>query len=255
VFFLKYIVRAQPLLIITWLWGSVVVLVQSFLDRLQPTITDPLGIEDHVEAIAYKANATPRMVRELKELAVAPAASYPTLIMKELWLDRAFLILTALVLLYVIFLQIDNLFNITIWWLFIPLFLFIPFFLFYSRSVTSVVHEFKEPRENTLALSGLITGVSRVVYGHTHIVRHEMIGSIEHLNSGTWSPAFTDVECRNPLGQKTFVWIYTSDSSKREAKVCQTEAGQITDVFATTGGKYIRERTDENVEVKSFEDA
>lgn len=242
VFFFKYISRAQPLLIIDWLWGSTVTLIQSFLDRLKPTINDPLGIEDRVEEIAFKSNATPRMVRELKELAVAPAASYPSLIMKELWLDRAFLILAAIFVLYLVFLQVDHLFNIAIWWIFIPLSLFIPFFLFYSRSVRSSVHEFKEPREKTLALSGLITKVSRVVYGHTHIVRHEMIGAIEHLNSGTWSPAFTDVECEHPIGQKTFVWIAPTDSGAREAKVCQTRHGIFSDVFANAGGKANREK-------------
>jgi UDP-2,3-diacylglucosamine pyrophosphatase LpxH len=236
-FFLKYIFRAQPFLIITWLWGSTVTLVQSFLDRLRPTLTDPLNIEDRVEKIARKANATPRMVRELKELFVAPAASYPSIIMKELWLDRAFLILAAIVILYILFLQIDNLFRISIWWAFIPFFLFVPFFLFYSRSVKSEVHAYKEPQENILSLAGMITKVSRIVYGHTHIVRHELVGAIEHLNSGTWSPAFLDVECEKPIGQKTFVWIYPDESGLRVAKVKQVAGGVVSEVFATSGGK------------------
>lgn len=237
VFFLKYISRAQPFLIVTWLWGSVVTLIQSFLDRLRPTITDPLTIEDRVEKIALKANATPRMVRELKELFVAPAASYPSIIMKELWLDRAFLIFATMAILYVFFLQIDRIFNISIWWTFVPIALFVPFFLFYSRSVRSEVTEYKEPRERTLSLSAMITKVSRIVYGHTHIVRHEMIGAIEHLNCGTWSPAFLDVECEKPIGQKTFVWIFPGEQGQREAKVFQIRDGSASEVFATSGGK------------------
>ncbi|MEQ1664440.1 MAG: hypothetical protein ABL927_03600 [Bdellovibrionales bacterium] len=233
VFFLKYIVRAQPFLLFIWLWGSIVTLFQSFLDRLRPNITDPMTIEDRVEYIARKSNATPRMVRELKELFVAPAASYPSIIMRELWLDRAFLIFSALIVLYVFFLQIDKIFNIPIWWAFIPFFLFMPFFLFYSRSVRSEVHEYKEPREHILNLIGMITKVSRVVYGHTHIVQHEMIGAIEHLNSGTWSPAFSDVECEKPISQKTFVWIYPGPEGVREAKVCQIRKGEISEVFGS----------------------
>ena len=67
--------------------------------------------------------------------------------------------------------------------------------MFYSRSVVSDVHEFKEPREKILWISSTITKNIQVIYGHTHEVRHEMMGPVEHLNSGTWSPAFKDVEC------------------------------------------------------------
>lgn len=242
-FFFKYISRVQPFLIVTWLWGSIVTLIQSFLDRLRPTMTDPLSIEDRIENIAYKANATPRMVRELKELFVAPAASYPSIILKELWLDRAFLMLAAIIFLYMVFLQIDNIFRISLSWILLPLLLFVPFFLFYSRSVKSVVHEYKEPQEKILNLSGLITKVSRIVYGHTHHVRHEMIGAIEHLNCGTWSPAFEDVECEKPIGQKTFVWITPSDQGElREAGVYQVLNGEVVEVFS---GSLYRKRQKE----------
>jgi len=148
------------------------------------------------------------------------------------------------VILYVLFLQIDNIFKISVWWMFIPFFLFVPFLLFYSRSVRSEVHEFKEPRENVLSLTGMIAKVSRVVYGHTHIVRHEMIGAIEHLNSGTWSPAFMDVECERPIGQKTFVWIYPGEQGTRVAKVNQIRNGEVSEVFAVSGGKADRQKLD-----------
>lgn len=237
VFFFKYISRAQPFLIVTWLWGSVVTLVQSFRDRLRPPLTDPLGIEDRVENIAYKSNATPRMVRELKELFVAPAASYPMIILKELWLDRALLVLSVIIFLYILFLQIGSVFHISMGWAVLPFLLFVPFFLFYSRSVKSVVHEFKEPQESILSLAGQITKVSRIVYGHTHHVRHEMIGAIEHLNCGTWSPAFADVECKKPVGQKTFVWLRPSEQGGlREAGVYQILNNEVFEVFS--GGAY-----------------
>ncbi len=242
-FFLRYMLRAQPELILTWFWGSVVILVQSFFDRLRPAIANPLGIEDRVEWIAKKANANPRVVRQLKEIFVAPAASYPSLILRELWLDRAFLLLVTFLMLYLVFLQLDNLFRISFYWLFIPICLFVPFFLFYARSVKSEVQEFKEPRERVLTLTGLIANVTRVVYGHTHVVRHEMIGPIEHLNSGTWSPAFLDVECEKPIGQKTFVWIQPGANGLREARVYQIQNGVVSEVFgAASGGKADREQ-------------
>jgi UDP-2,3-diacylglucosamine pyrophosphatase LpxH len=239
-FFWKYMLRAQPLLMLSWLWGSVVILVQSFIDRLLPNISDPITIEDRVEEVAKRANSTPKAVRQMRELAVAPAASYPSLIMKELWLDRAALVFLTILILYMFFLQVDNLFNISIFWIFIPFFFFVPFFIFYTRSIRSAVREFKEPKEKILNTAGLITNTSRVVYGHTHTIRHEMIGAIEHLNCGTWSPAFLDVECEKPLGLKTYVWLYPDGANPRQAKLMQIKDGELTDV--NIGGRMKSDR-------------
>lgn len=214
-FFFKYMLRAQPFLLTTWLWGATVTLYQSFMDRLRPRIGDPLNIEDRVDFMAKKANATPRMVREMRSLIVPPAASYPLIIARELWLDRAFLVVLVTLFLYILFLQISVIFKISLYWMFIPFFLFLPFFIFYSKSVKSEAAEYKEPREKVLSMTGVITKVHRVVYGHTHIMRHENIGGIEHLNSGTWSPAFSDVECSELIGRRSYVWIYPSTSGRR----------------------------------------
>lgn len=218
-FFLKYMMRAQPLLIWTWFWGAFVTLVQSLEDALLPALRDPLRIEDRTNQIAVKANATPRMVRELKELFVNPATHRPLILARELWLDRAFLILLGLLGLFQIFLFIKQVYDISFFWMFIPVLLLVPFFLFYSRSIRSNVHLFKEPQEDILALTSAITHTRRVVYGHTHQVRHEVIGAVEHLNPGSWSPAFEDVECTKPTGQKTFIWIEPAANGTREAHV------------------------------------
>lgn len=219
-FFFRYMIKAQPLLMIDWLWGATVALVQSFIDRLRPSLRDPLTIEDRVQWVAAKANATPRIVRELQELFVPPAASYPLIIMRELWLDRAALVVGILILIFQLFLLTVGTTSL-IWTVvpFLPLLIFLPFFIFYSRSVASLVVESKEPKEEILAMAGQIAKVNRIVYGHTHIIRHEVIGPIEHLNSGTWSPAFTDVECKKPLGMKTFVWIAPGPDGTRDSQL------------------------------------
>lgn len=242
VFFYKYMIKAQPLIMFSWLWGSSMALFESFRDNFRTTISDPLTIEDRIENIAEKSNTKPRVVRELKELAVAPASSNPIIIARELWLDRAFLVVIGLLLLYLIFLQIDALFDISIVWLILPILLFLPFLIFYSRSIRSSVSEYKEPQEKILSLSALITKVGRVVYGHTHIVRHEIIGAVEHLNSGTWSPAFLDVECKKPIGQKTFVYIRPDAELGRKASVYQIKNGEVHHVFASNGGKADRQK-------------
>lgn len=209
--FLRYMVRAQPLLILDWFGGALATLFYSVKDKTLRPVRNPLKIEDRVEEIAQKSKADPRVVRELKELFVDSATNFPLLVMKELWLDRAFLLMISFLLILQFFTVMNAAFGISLFWIFIPLFLLLPFFLFYSKSIISNVSTYKEPDEKTLSISSAITGVQRIVYGHTHIPRHEIIGPVEHLNSGCWSPAFLDVECTKPVDQKTFVWIYPDD--------------------------------------------
>ncbi|MBT4760242.1 MAG: hypothetical protein HOO06_00970 [Bdellovibrionaceae bacterium] len=226
VLFFKYIIRKEPFLMVTWFFWSMVTLFQSFYDRLIPSHKELLTDEDRVEEIARKANATPRMVRELQELFVPPASSYPMIIAKELWLDRALLVLVMFYIIFQLFLFINNVYKISFFWMFIPLVLFLPFFVFYSKSVVSEVMEYKEPREKLMWTEAIITKVGRVIYGHTHIIRHEMLGPVEHLNSGTWSSAFKDVECTQALDQKTYVWLQPCENPNREAKMFQFKDGQ-----------------------------
>lgn len=225
-FFFKYMFRAQPGLIFTWFFGSVITLIHSFIDRLRAPIRNPLTIEDRVSIIAEKSNADPRMVREMKELFVAPAASNPMLLARELWLDRAFMIFFSFFLIFQLMVLVRSIYHVSFFWAFIPLFLLLPFFLFYSKSITSLVSGYKEPDDRILAMTSAITKVKRVVYGHTHQTRHEIIGSVEHLNSGCWSPAFLDVECTKPVEQKNFVWISPTEGGGRQAELFKFADGK-----------------------------
>lgn len=191
----------------TWFWSSITILWISLGNRIKSSINDPLTYETEIEHIAEKANATPRMVREMLQLAVAPATSSPMLVIKELWLDRAFLFLVSFFVLLQIFFVVDMLFYFSFYWVLLIYLLFLPFFVFYSRTITSDVQKVKEPKEKILTLSSLITGVKRVVYGHTHRALHEIIGPVEHLNSGTWSPNFKDVECTVVNSRRNYVLV------------------------------------------------
>ena len=213
--FLKYMLRAQPFLVITWFVGAVWTLFYTVKDQFAEPMKNPLKTEERVNEIAHKANATPRQVRELKDLFVENSSRDPILIMRELWLDRAFLILVGFYLVYVLFSLLKSIFDVSLFWGFIPLLFLIPFFLFYSKSIVSHVSGYKEPDEKILAIAGHISSVSRIVFGHTHIPRHEMIGGIEHLNSGTWSPGYLDIECTKPIDQKNFVWIFPAESENK----------------------------------------
>jgi UDP-2,3-diacylglucosamine pyrophosphatase LpxH len=227
--FLRYMARAQPLLLVTWFWGSVVTLYVSIKDHLEAPLRNPLRSEDRVSSMADRANADPRMIREMKELIVNSAASRPFLLMRELWLDRAFILLLSFYVVFQIMSFIKGFVEISLFWAFIPLFLFLPFFLFYSKSVRSLVSGYKEPDDRILQTTSAITRVKRIVYGHTHHARHEIIGSVEHLNSGCWSPAFLDIECTMPLDQKNYVWISPSDSPDRKAELIVFKKTEIED--------------------------
>ena len=231
-YFFKYMVRAQPFIIWTWFWSSVAILWRTLYSNLQRPLSDPLTVERRVEAIAKRSNASPRMVRELSALFVKPAASSPLRIMKELWLDRAFLVLIALFVLLQGFILIKQVYALSFFWMFIPIFILLPPFMLYARGVDSYVSYYKRPNEQILTTSGLITNVTRVVYGHTHDVRHELIGGMEHLNSGTWSPAFADVDRTVSQDSKTFLWIYPGEAN-RSAKVFKVDDQGISDFFGT----------------------
>lgn len=227
-FFLKYVARAQPGLMLTWLGGSFVTLGHSFADRLAVPMRNPLKIEDRIEGIAEKANATPRMVREMKELFAAPAASNPFMLARELWLDRAALVMLIFIFIFQLMVVLKATTDISLFWAFIPMFILLPFFVFYSKSISSMVSSFKEPDDRILAMASAITGTKRIVFGHTHHARHEIIGAVEHLNSGCWSPAFLDVECTKPIDQKTFVWISPQENGERQAELLKyVDSGSI----------------------------
>lgn len=224
-FFSRYLIRTQPFIMWTWFWSSILILIQSSLDRLLPELKDPLTLEDKVNEIAVRSNATPRMVREMREISVHPAASNPLRIARELWLDRAFLVLLGFLFIFQIFTFIKLAYDLSFFWMFIPLFLTMPFFIFYAKSIHSDVSSVKEPNEYILSMAARITHVRRIIYGHTHVPRHEIVGTVEHLNSGTWSPAFLDVECTKPFGKKTYVWIEPGVQGERVAQLREFTKG------------------------------
>jgi UDP-2,3-diacylglucosamine pyrophosphatase LpxH len=207
VFYWKYVVRTQPGLMFTWFWSALVTGVVSVTEGLLPSLNDPLTVDARVEDIARRANATPQMVWSMRELHAHPAIYNPIKILRELWLDRA-LLLALIGFAAFQFLAVLNLFTRASWWWFVlPVFLLMPLFIFYARSIDSEVIKLQKPAFEAAPLAARITRVKRVVQGHTHLERHAWIGDVEYLNTGTWSPAFSDVECTQPYGRKCFAWI------------------------------------------------
>lgn len=226
-FFFKYLITAQPGIIWTWLWGAVATLWHMTTDRFAEPYRGTISNEKRVYDAAVKSQSSPAIVRELQEFFASPAASDPILIAKELWLDRLFLIVVGFISLYFLGSFLKSMISISFFWIFLPFALLLPFFLFYARSVTSLVSQYKEPSETLLTKQAEVAGVRRIIYGHTHIARHEFYGKVEHLNSGSWSPAFTNVECTETIEKNTYVWISPSaeDPSIRKAELLQFTKG------------------------------
>jgi hypothetical protein len=143
----------------------------------------------------------------LRELHAHPAIYNPWMVLRELWLDRALLLLLLLILSFQIFSFLNVFVPVSIWWFFVPFAMFLPAFIFYAQSVTSDVHRVQKAAFRRAPIAAKIAGVKRVVHGHTHRERHALHRGIEVLNNGTWSPAFHDVECTKPYGRKCFTWI------------------------------------------------
>jgi UDP-2,3-diacylglucosamine pyrophosphatase LpxH len=231
VFFMKYIIRTQPLIIVTWFWSSIVTLVVSLQEGFYRALNDPLTVDTRVEDIAMKANGTTRMVWALKEVHAHPAIFSPIKILKELWLDRAILFSLVIFVSFQIYATINVIVNISLGWIVIPLFIFLRMFIFYAKSVESQVETMQKVGLDMIPIAARIAKVSRVIQGHTHIEAHTQINGVDYFNTGTWSPAYHDLECTQPYGRKCFAWIHPS-INKPDLRICE--------LFEWTGSEILK---------------
>jgi hypothetical protein len=207
-FFYQYLMRIQPLLGWTWFWSSIVTFLYALEEAVLPPVKHaPLDFEGHVEEIAARANATPRVVRSLAQLHAHPAVLSPLKVMRELWLDRALLVVAALLFSFELTLLAKLFVQVPLTSFVAPFAVLMPWVIRYARGVESENAEAQKGALEKLDLSSQIAGVNRVVHGHTHHQMHRWIGDVELINTGTWSPAFHDVECTQPFGLKCFAWI------------------------------------------------
>jgi hypothetical protein len=207
VFFFRYVIRTQPLLVWTWLWGASVTLVVSIREGLMPAHKDPLLFQKRIKDAAARSNTTTEALISLRELHAHPAVFNPFMVLRELWLDRVLLLGFVLFASFQIFSFLNVFFPVSGLWFWIPLVLFMPAFIFYARSVHSNVYKVQKAILRRVPAMARIAGVKRVVLGHTHREIHSDFRGIEVLNNGTWSPAFHDMACTRPYGRKCFTWI------------------------------------------------
>ncbi len=216
-FFVRYMLRIQPFIGWTWFWGALVTLVSSVREGFLPSVKDPLTIEQRVDDIARRANTTTAAVRGLQAIHAHPAIFSPWRIARELWLDRAAILAVLVFGSFQIYSVLNVFAPVSPWWAGAVFLLLLPPFLFYARSVRSGTSEAKGLLLDRAPLAAKICGVSRVVVGHTHEEQHIALEGLELLNTGTWSPAYRDVECTVPFGRKCFAWLRPDGEGARRA--------------------------------------
>ena len=206
-FFFRYLIRIQPLLVWTWFWTAMVTLVVSLRQGSLPALRDPFTLEDRVHGIATSANTTPRLVRGLRLLRIHPAVFNPWQVLRELWLDRALLLGLVVFGTFQLFSVLNVFVDLKLWWWLLFFAVLVPPFVFYARKVNSDVNNHDRNLHELLPEAARLLNVRRAVLGHTHREEHTEVQGIEVLNTGTWSPAFKDVECTIPSGRKCFAWL------------------------------------------------
>ena len=227
VFFYTYMARVQPFALWSWFWSALSTLVVTVNEGLMQALKDPLMIEERVEHIAVRSNAPARIVRLLRELRVHPAIFSPLRILRELWLDRLLFFFFVLFLGFQIY-AVTNVFStVSFWWFLVPVLCGFPAFMFYTRSVQSEVDAMNRATMKVMPLLSRVTGMNRVIHGHTHREIHQDLDGVEYVNPGTWSPGYHDLECTKPMGRKCVVWIKpVAEGKLRTATLYEWKDGQ-----------------------------
>lgn len=244
VFFYRYVIRVQPLLLFTWLWSAMATLILSLREGFLPSLKQPETLATRVDDVAYRSNTSAGVVIALRATGVHPAIFNPWKIARELWLDRALLLFLGAFASFQIFSVLNVFVRLSVWWIALPFAIFLLPFVFYAHSVQSEVWETEINIHKRLPTAARIAGVSRVVLGHTHRERHTGIRGIEFINTGTWSSAYHDVECTRPYGRKCFAWIYpdpTGAERLAQLRVWNDPGSEVFRPDAPPGGLRIKQ--------------
>lgn len=218
-FFFRYIVRHQPLLGWSWLWSACVTLWVTLDEGFRPARKDPLEVEARVEDAARRARATPAMVRTLREFMVHSAVFSPLRVARELWLDRAALLVLLMVAAFQVGSTLRWFGDVGPVWIGVVFLGLLPAFFAYARSCRSEVGNTEVNMHRFLGRLARAAGVRRVVMGHTHRAGTTEVDGVLFLNTGHWSSAFDDVECEKPVGTNGFVWVDRAHEAGAQAEL------------------------------------
>ena len=206
-FFFQYLLPMQPLAIFAYLWSAVATLVVSLRYGFLPAERDPLTLAERVDDVALRSRVRPSQVFALHALRVHPAIFNPWKIARELWLDRVLLLGLLCLSSWQIVSFVSVFVVISPLWTLVPFAVLLPFFVFYASSVRSDIVAAEHNLRDRAPIAARIVGVGRVIVGHTHRRWHERSPGVELINTGTWSPGFRDIECKERLTEPCLAWI------------------------------------------------
>jgi len=218
-FFFRYIMRYQPLLVYTWFWSAVVTLKVSLEEGFRPALRDPETLASRLETLAERSHATPAVALALREVTVHSAVFSPLRVFRELWLDRAFGFLAVVGLAFYAMLALHWVSGAHTWTALVFFAVFLLPFIAYARSCRSSVGGTEHEIQQRVAQLARIAGARHLVVGHTHRAAARTVDGVTYLNTGHWSPAFDDVECKEPVGRSAFAWIHPGADGARVAEL------------------------------------
>ena len=218
-FFYRVIARHQPFIVFTWLWSAIAALLVTLRDGFLPPVRDPTTLEQRLEAAARASNASAGMALAVRAVDVHPAVFRPWKVMRELWLDRAFLLLLIGAGSFQAIASLNLLVGVSPWWIGAVLAILLVPFVFYARSIDSDVSEVQALIHARVPILAEITRTRRVIMGHTHGALFEVIEGVPYINTGHWAPGFHDLECTVPHGVRGFAWVRPGTDGARVAEL------------------------------------
>lgn len=200
----KHYLFTERSLAMTWLKGAFHI-VSSVALQSDPGSPDRLHRD--VGIAARETGADPELVERHHRLFAPPAEESLLRVVREFWVDRMVLgALSGLAVLTPIVLRSRRAVGVAVG---LPL-----LFAAYEMAVPSPGLD-----SNYVSIAGRaetiaeIYGCRGVVFGHTHVPYGRWKDGVFYGNSGTWSSAYRDLECKEPVDArgKPVIWLRRGD--------------------------------------------
>ncbi len=219
----RYYLFSRHSLVFSYAHGAARTLAQLVLRRFPATRGRR---RENVLAAARETGASIRRVARHARLFDTPAEDRLRTVIREFWVDRVALVGLTVVLALVFFLAAHG-----------PLMagaaLAPALFVTYELSVP------KPPLDETwrrVQRAGRrvarLYRARAVIFGHTHHPMGEWIDGVFYGNTGTWSPAFKDLECTQPIAEsRPVVWLVSdgTGAGRLEGGLVMWKGGQFSE--------------------------
>ncbi len=206
VHWLRYYALSRHNLILSWLWGSVLIVLGVLRARRLGRRRPAAARAERLRAAGARQGLSAAQVDRLRAGFTRPVSEQLPRLLRELWMDR--LLLIALMTGGTIALALAP---IPLWvQLMVPLTAFPLLWFLWDGLFTGSIFDFVGRLPAAARNIADTTGVPVVVFGHTHDARLTALDRGRTLaNSGTWAPVGAGLEGDKPLtpGKRNYVLI------------------------------------------------